>query len=167
MFKMQPYESLGDMFTRLSEITNNLQFRGKRFSSSDLVRKILRSLTFDWEKKTTAIEEAKDLSTYSLEDLIGNLTSYEVQMIEKDLVNVPEKMSITLNASIKSDDLDEEDLALITQKFKIFLKKERIQKKDKRKTKKKMALQATWMIAIPPMKMVRWLTHVLWLCLVR
>ena len=116
-----------------------MQSLGKSFSQSDLVRKILRPLTPEWEKKTTTIEEAKDLSNYSLEELIGNLTSYEVQMIEK----VPESKSIAFNASIESDDSDDEDFAFITNKFKLFLKKERIQKKDKRKTKKKKALQAT------------------------
>ena len=135
------------MFTRFSEITNKLQSLGKSYSSCDLVRKILRSLTLDWEKKTTTIEEAKDLSTYSLEDLYGNLTSYEVQIKEKELEDIPKKRSTALNASIESDDSDEEDLALITHKFKDFLKERRIQKKDKknkRKIKKKRTLQATW-----------------------
>ena len=126
MFKMQSYETIGDIFTRFSEITNNLQSLGKSYSSSDLVRKILRSLTPNWEKKTTAIEEAKDLSTYSLEDLIGNLTSYEVQIKEKEPEDIPKKRSIALNASIKLNDSDEEDLALKTHKFKKFLKKGRI-----------------------------------------
>ena len=44
---MQPYESIGDIFTRFNEITNNLQSLGKNYSQSDLVRKVLRSLTPD------------------------------------------------------------------------------------------------------------------------
>ena len=35
------------------------------------------------EKKTTAIEEANDLSTMTLENLIGNLMAYEVQLEER------------------------------------------------------------------------------------
>ena len=131
------------MFTRFSDITNNLQSLGKSFSQNDIIRKILRSLTLEWEKKTTAIEEAKDLSNYSLEELIGNLTSYEVQMIEKEIEKVPEKNSIAFNVSNESDDSSEDEYAFITNKFKSFLKKERIQKKNKRKTKKKKALQTT------------------------
>ena len=141
---MQPNESIENMFIRFSDITNNLQSLGKSFSQSDLVRKNLRSLTLEWEKKTTAIEEAKGISNYSLEERIGNITSYEVQMIEKEIEKVLERKNITFNASIESDDSDDEDFAFITNKFKLFLKKERIQKKDKRKTKKKKALQATW-----------------------
>ena len=124
------------MFTRFCEITNNLKSLGKNFCSSDLVKKVLKSLTPAWKKKVTAIEEAKDLLTYSLENLIRNLTSYKVQMIEKEIEKVLEKKSIALNASIELDDSDEEDLALITHKFKIFLKKERIQKKDEKNQEK-------------------------------
>ena len=53
---MKPHESLDDMFTIFSKITNSLQYLGKDYTQSDLVRKILRSLTPDWKKKTTAIE---------------------------------------------------------------------------------------------------------------
>ena len=102
---------------------------------------------------TTTIEEAKELSTYSLESLIGNLTSSEVQMKEKELEDAPKKKSIAFKASIESDDSDvEKDLALIIYKLKKFLKEGRFQKmwhrslnkKDKREMKKNKALQATW-----------------------
>ena len=152
MFKMKSYESIGDMFTRFNEITNSLQSLGKCYSQSDLVRKVLRSLTPDWRKKTTTIEEVKDLCTYFLESLIRNLTSYEAQMKEKELDDAPKKKCMAFKASIESDDLDvEDDLALISHKFKKFLKEGRSQKKwhrssnkkDKRKIKKKKVLQAT------------------------
>ena len=45
---MKPYESISEMFTRFNEITNNLQSLGKCYSQSDLVRKVLRSLTPEW-----------------------------------------------------------------------------------------------------------------------
>ena len=41
-----------------------------------MVRKVICALTSDWEKKTTAIEEANDLSTLTMENLIGNLMAY-------------------------------------------------------------------------------------------
>ena len=128
LFKMKPHESISDMFTRFNEITNSLQSLGKGYSQSNLLRKILRSLTPDWEKKTTVIEEAKDFSTYYLERLIGNLTSYEVQMKEKAIEekDTPKKKTMALKASIDSDDLDDEedeDLALLTCEFKRFMRK--------------------------------------------
>ena len=45
-----------------------------------MVRKVIRVLTSDWEKQTATIEEANDLLTFTLENLIGNLMAYEVQV---------------------------------------------------------------------------------------
>ena len=129
---MKQNEPIGEMFTRFSEITNSLQALGKGYPQSDLVRKILRSLTPEWEKKTTAIEEAKDLSNYSFEDLIGNLTSYEVQMREKENEKTLNKKSIALKTTTDSEDSEneDEDIALLTRKFKRFIKCGNFQKKN-------------------------------------
>src|SRR6202044_3912985 len=62
MFKMNEKETVGEMFTRFTDIINSLIALGKIYTQVDMVRKILRVLTSDWEKKTTAIEEANDLS---------------------------------------------------------------------------------------------------------
>ena len=74
-------------------------------------------------------------------------------MKEKELEDAPKKKSIAFKASIELDDSDvEEDHALITHKYKNFLKEGRSHKewhrssnkKDKRDIKKQKALQATW-----------------------
>ena len=67
------------MVTRFTDIANSLVALGKEYTQVEKVRKVLRALTSDWEKKTIAIEKANDLSTMSLENLIGNLMAYEVQ----------------------------------------------------------------------------------------
>ncbi|GKD77483.1 hypothetical protein Tco_1340104 [Tanacetum coccineum] len=54
------------------------------FSSRNHVRKFLRVVLTKWRPKVTAIEESKDLSILSLDELIGNLKVYEV-VLEKDL----------------------------------------------------------------------------------
>jgi len=48
------------------------------------VSKILRSLPVRWRPKVTAIEEAKDLSTLSVEDLIISLKVHEISLYEHD-----------------------------------------------------------------------------------
>jgi len=83
LFKMEENETISEMVTRFTDITNSLASLGKEYTQVEKVRKILRALTSDWEKKTTAIEEANDLSTMSLENLIGNLMAYEVQLEER------------------------------------------------------------------------------------
>ena len=134
LFKMKPNEPIGEMFTRFCDITNSLQALGKGYSQSDLVRKILRSLTPEWEKKTTAIEEAKDLSNYSLENLIGNLTSYEVQMQEKENEKQTSKKIIALKTTTGSEESEndnDQEIALLTRKFRIFIKNRKFQKKGR------------------------------------
>jgi len=135
MFAMKPNESISEMHTRFTHITNSLKNLGKVLIESDRVRKFLRSLTLDWEKKTTAIEEAKDLSKLKMEDLIGSLMAYEIQMEErrekeKEREGLRRKeKTIALKAtsdleSIEDDDTDD-DVAFLTRNFKKFLAKGR------------------------------------------
>ena len=71
------------MVTRFIDITNSLVALGKDYTQVEKVRKVLRALTSDWEKKTTAIEETNGLSTMSLENLIGNLMTHEVLLEDR------------------------------------------------------------------------------------
>ena len=73
LFKMKKEESITQMFTRFTDIINGLTALGETYSQATKVKKILRSLTSYWERKTTAIEEAQDLSKLTLDDLMGNL----------------------------------------------------------------------------------------------
>jgi len=68
-----------DMYTRFTHITNELKSLGKTFTTEELVRKILRFLPRTWKAKVTAIQEAKDLKTLSLDELIGNLQIYKLR----------------------------------------------------------------------------------------
>ena len=61
------------MYTRFTDIVNNLKNLSKVYTDADLCRKILRSLLRTWDSKVTAIQEARDLSTLKVEELIGSL----------------------------------------------------------------------------------------------
>ncbi|XP_020258874.1 glutamic acid-rich protein-like [Asparagus officinalis] len=91
-----------------------------------MVRKILRALTSYWEKKTTAIEEANDLSTLTVENLIGNLMAYEVQLEDRKKDNEDKnKKVLAFQASTDDEDSDDEEkFEIITRKFRKFLKKD-------------------------------------------
>ena len=78
LFQMQLSETIGDMYTRFTDVVNNLRVLGKSFSNFDLVSKILRSLPKRWDSKITAIQETKDLNIFLLEELIGSLMTYEM-----------------------------------------------------------------------------------------
>jgi len=52
------------------------------------VSKILRSLPGRWRPKVTAIKEAKDLNTSSVEDLVSSLKVHEISLNEHELRKV-------------------------------------------------------------------------------
>jgi len=58
------------------------------------VNKILRSLPAKWRPKVTAIEEAKDLNTLSVEDLISSLKCYEIGLNEHEPIKKPKSIAL-------------------------------------------------------------------------
>nr|GEV53930.1 hypothetical protein [Tanacetum cinerariifolium] len=75
------------VYNTTQDIWNSLiithQALDESFLSHNHVRIFLRALPTKWRLKVTAIEESKDLSTLSLDELIGNLKVYEI-VLEKD-----------------------------------------------------------------------------------
>ncbi|GAA0157490.1 hypothetical protein LIER_14746 [Lithospermum erythrorhizon] len=73
-----------------------------------LVRKILRTLPKKFAHKVTAIEEAQDLTTMRVDELMGNLSTFEISLDDGDL---SKKKGIALK--VASEDVDNEDLVEI------------------------------------------------------
>nr|GEW49630.1 retrovirus-related Pol polyprotein from transposon TNT 1-94 [Tanacetum cinerariifolium] len=96
-----------------------------------LVSKIL-ALHPKWRAKVTEIEESKDLTSLSLDELIGNLKVYEM-IIKKDSKTVKEKVerkSLALKAKNESSDEEcstfgskDEEYAMAVRDFKKFFKR--------------------------------------------
>ncbi|MQL99071.1 hypothetical protein Taro_031788 [Colocasia esculenta] len=139
MFKMKNDETISDMFARFTLIINGLEGLKKEYSESDFVRKILRSLPSSWNTKATVIEDSKDHSKMKLDELIGSLMTYEINVKRKECEENPKK-SIALKASNKnsssskkdaqqesddnetSSDSENDEMAMLTRQFKKFLK---------------------------------------------
>ncbi|GJT88960.1 zf-CCHC domain-containing protein [Tanacetum coccineum] len=66
-------ESINSAFARFNTIVTSLKALDEGYSSKNYVRKFLRALHLKWRAKVTAIEESKDLTSLSLDELIGNL----------------------------------------------------------------------------------------------
>jgi len=136
LFKMNENESITEMFTRFTNITNSLKGLGKEYSTSENVRKILRCLPKNWEAKVTAIQEAKDLTKLSLEELIGSLMTHEITIKENMEDESKKKKSIALKSitlEVDSEDedvLDEDDIAYFSRKYKNFIKRKKQFKKN-------------------------------------
>ncbi|XP_031741720.1 uncharacterized protein LOC116403915 [Cucumis sativus] len=135
LFKMDANETITDMFTRFTNIINALKGLGKVYTTSENVRKILRSLPKTWEAKVTAIQEAKDLTKLPLEELIGSLMTHEIIMKEHLEDESKKKKSIalkTISLEVDPEDedgLDEDDIAYFSRKYKNFIKRKKYFKK--------------------------------------
>ncbi|GKB49660.1 zf-CCHC domain-containing protein [Tanacetum coccineum] len=70
-------------FVRFNTIITSLKALDEGYSSKNYVRKFLRALHPKWRAKVTTIEESKDLTSLSLDELIGNLKVHEM-IIKKD-----------------------------------------------------------------------------------
>jgi len=132
LFKMSDRETIMDMYTRFTDITNELKSLGKTFTTEELIRKILRFLPRSWEAKVTAIQEVKDLKTLSLDELIGNLQTYELRRNSQQQEETKKDHGLALKIMEKdSSELDEEDMAMLTRKFKKFFKKTKARTRQK------------------------------------
>ncbi|GJY06902.1 hypothetical protein Tco_0373956 [Tanacetum coccineum] len=76
-FMIPEKESIDNVFAKFNTIITSLKALDEGFSSKNCVRKFLRALHPKWRAKVTAIEESKNLTTLSLDELIGNLKSIE------------------------------------------------------------------------------------------
>nr|GEV09047.1 ribonuclease H-like domain-containing protein [Tanacetum cinerariifolium] len=126
-------ESIDNAFAKFNTIITSLKARDEGFFIKNCVRKFLRALHPKWRAKVTSIEELKNLTTLSLDELIGNLKVYE-EVIKKDSETVKSKKeqsrSIALKARKESSDDDsstsdskDEEYAMAARDFKKFFKK--------------------------------------------
>ena len=139
LFFMKENETIVEMITRFINIVNDLEALRKTYKESEKVMKILRSLPSKWHTKVTVIQEAKDLTKLPIEELIGSLMTYEINL-EKKLKEGEDKKkkSITLKATTKEEEEEvevekqsEEDdgLALIVRKLNKYIMGERFRER--------------------------------------
>ncbi|GJZ39669.1 zf-CCHC domain-containing protein [Tanacetum coccineum] len=119
-------------FARFNTIITSLKALNEGYSSKNYVRKFLRALHPKWRAKVTTIEESKDLTSLSLDELIGNLKVYEM-IIKKDSEIVKakvERKSIALKAKKESSDeecstsfSEDKEYAMAVRDLKKFFKR--------------------------------------------
>nr|GEV25663.1 retrotransposon protein, putative, Ty3-gypsy subclass [Tanacetum cinerariifolium] len=131
-FRKHEDECIDSSFARLNTIITSLKTLDECYSSKNYVRKFLRALHPKWRAKITAIEESKDLTSLSLDELIRNLKVHEI-IIKKDSKIVKakvERKSLALKAKKESSDeeclifeSEDEEYAMAVRDFKKFYKR--------------------------------------------
>lgn len=70
---------------------------GKEVKDEVTVKKVLRSITSKYDTKVSSIEEAKDLKTFSMDELFGSMFAYDMRTISVE----PSKRAIAFNTTQK------------------------------------------------------------------
>ncbi|GJU43657.1 hypothetical protein Tco_1200923, partial [Tanacetum coccineum] len=94
-------ETIDSAFARFNIIITSLKALNEGYFSKNYVRKFLRALHPKWRAKVTVIEESKDLTSLSLDELIRNLKVHEM-IIKKDSKIVKAKGDVTPPKSDRS-----------------------------------------------------------------
>ncbi|GJS96406.1 hypothetical protein Tco_0803374 [Tanacetum coccineum] len=105
-FVISEDESIDSAFARFNTIIISSKALDEGYSSKNYVRKFLRALHPKWRAKVSEIEESKDITSLSLDELIGNLKVHEM-IIKKDSEIVKakvERKSLALKAKKESSD---------------------------------------------------------------
>nr|GEV95534.1 UBN2 domain-containing protein [Tanacetum cinerariifolium] len=117
-------EYIDSAFSRFNTIITSLKALDEYYSSKNYVRKFLRALHPKWRAKVTTIEESKDLTSLSLDELIRNLKVYEIVKAKV------ERKSLALKAKKESSDeecstfeSEDEEYAMTVRDFKKFFKR--------------------------------------------
>ena len=96
---------------------------GEIYDQHKIVKKILRSLTENFRPKVTAITESKDVDSIPVDELVGSLQSYEL-----DLLKTSKSKSMAFNSVDNvevggfDDELSTTEIAYLAKNFRNFLR---------------------------------------------
>ncbi|KAK2372230.1 putative mitochondrial protein [Trifolium repens] len=127
--RMKDDENIQDFHLSLLDIGNSFEALGEKMSDEKLSRKLLRSLPKRFDMKVTAIEEAHDISTMKMDELVGSLQTFESVLDERgDKKN--KSIAFVSNTEEEDDQIEdgEEDsiadaIAMLGRQFNKVLKR--------------------------------------------
>ena len=112
-------ESFDEFYANFNDTVNFAYNLGEIYDQPKIVRKILRSLTKDFRPKVTAITESKDVDSIFIDELVGSLQLYEL-----DLPKTSKSKSMTLESvdDVDVGGFDDELSAYLAKNFRNFLR---------------------------------------------
>ncbi|KZV27766.1 hypothetical protein F511_32991 [Dorcoceras hygrometricum] len=130
--KMKDGETMAEFDERFSAVVIELTSLGKEYSNRELELKVMRALPREWDVKTMAMRESKDLNKLELHDLFAILKAYEFELETrseapstsqptKELAATSEQCSPSTSKSVEQ--LSNDAMSLFVKKFGKFMRK--------------------------------------------
>ena len=121
--RMYDDESFDEFYAKLNDIVNSAYNLGEIYDQPKIVRKILKSLTEDFRPKVTAITESKDVDSILMDEFIGSLQSYELDLPKS---NKSKSMTFKSVNDVEVSEFDDElfatEIAYLAKNFRNFLR---------------------------------------------
>ncbi|KZV32163.1 hypothetical protein F511_24157 [Dorcoceras hygrometricum] len=130
--KIKDGETMTEFDERFSAVVIELTILGKEYSNRELALKVMRALPREWDVKTMAMRESKDLNKLELHDLFANLKAYEFELETREeagssasqptkaLAKTSEQYSPSTSKS--AEQLSNDDMSLFVNKFGKFMR---------------------------------------------
>ncbi|XP_075479384.1 uncharacterized protein LOC142520266 [Primulina tabacum] len=77
IIKTKTRESMNEYDEKVNRIINELNVVGKVYSNKEIALKVIRGLPKEWDVKTIAMRESKDLNMVELHDLFADIKAYK------------------------------------------------------------------------------------------
>ncbi|XP_073136848.1 uncharacterized protein [Henckelia pumila] len=130
--KMRPGESMSEFDERVSSIVIELNGLGKTYPNREVILKVIRGLPKEWDVKTMAMRESKDLKKLELHDLFADLKAYEFELQTREEDQSTSQLTKALTAvKIESpakleksaEQLSSDVMSLFVKKFGKFIRR--------------------------------------------
>jgi hypothetical protein len=125
---MKEDKSIHEFHLSFLDIANSFEVLGEKMCDEKLARKILRSLPKRFDMKVTTIEEAQDIATIKVEELIGSLLTCEIAINErtdkkaKSIAFVTNANSEESQANVDTEESITDALVLLGRQFNKVMK---------------------------------------------
>ncbi|KZV42880.1 hypothetical protein F511_17484 [Dorcoceras hygrometricum] len=132
--KMKDGETMTEFDERFSAVVIELSSLGKEYSNRELALKVMRALSREWDVKTMAMSESKDLNKLELHDLFANLKAYEFELETRSeagpSISQPTKVldatsieQCSPSTRKSAEQLSNDAMSLFVKKFRKFMRR--------------------------------------------
>ena len=98
-FFMNEDESIDDMITKFTKITNGLTSLGDEIDNDQKKRKVIRARPPSWEVNSTTLKELNDKEKMELIGLIENLKTHEMKRMAREEEAPPKENTLAFKST--------------------------------------------------------------------